>query len=99
VLGAARAAGTLLGRPSLARGLLAHVAITGLWSAVLAATLPKHHPLVAGAVAGLAIAALDLGLIGRRYPAINALPEGPQVLDHLAFGVTAAAAISHRRRA
>ncbi len=40
-----------------------------------------------GAVAGLVIAALDLGVIGRRYPEIRALPRVPQVLDHVAFGV------------
>jgi hypothetical protein len=40
-----------------------------------------------GAVAGLMIAALDLEIIGRRYPAVRALPRVPQWLDHVAFGI------------
>jgi hypothetical protein len=43
-----------------------------------------------GAVAGLAIAALDLGVLGRRLPRLRALPLGPQVADHAAFGAIAA---------
>ena len=31
-------------------------------------------------------AALDLGVVARRYPAIRALPQGPQWADHLLFG-------------
>jgi hypothetical protein len=42
-----------------------------------------------GAVAGLAIAALDLGLAGRRVPRIRELPVGPQLADHAAFGAIA----------
>ena len=40
----------------------------------------------AGAVAGLAIGALDLGVVGRRFPRIRALPLLPQLADHAAFG-------------
>ena len=40
----------------------------------------------AGVAAGLAIAALDLGLLGRRVPRIRALPLVPQVADHAVFG-------------
>jgi hypothetical protein len=40
----------------------------------------------AGVVAGLAIAALDLGILGRRVPRIRALPLVPQVADHAVFG-------------
>jgi hypothetical protein len=47
-----------------------------------------------GLVAGAAIAALDLGVVGRRFPDIDALDAGPQVLDHLAFGVVAAVVLS-----
>jgi len=39
-----------------------------------------------GAAAGLAIAALDLGVVGRRFPRVRALPLLPQVADHLAYG-------------
>ena len=84
----------MLGRRSVVRGLLAHVAITVWWTAVLDRVLPKRRPVVEGAIAGLAIAALDLGVIGRRYPAIRALDAGPQVLDHIAFGVVAATALA-----
>jgi hypothetical protein len=84
-----RAAGTLLGKRSLVRGGVAHVLITLFWTAVLDAVLPRRRPVVEGLVAGGAIAALDLGVIGPRFPAIAALAPGPQVLDHLAFGVVA----------
>jgi hypothetical protein len=41
---------------------------------------------VGGGVAGLVIAAIDLEVVGRRHPAIRALPRVPQWLDHVAFG-------------
>jgi hypothetical protein len=50
-----------------------------------------------GALAGLAIAALDLGVIGRRLPRVRALPLLPQVADHVAFGALAAAALARGR--
>ena len=79
------------GKPGLGRGLVAHAGISLGWGAVLGATLPRRHTIAAGAVAGLAIAALDLGLVGRRIPEIAALPLAPQVLDHLAFGAVVGA--------
>ena len=89
-LAAARAAGELLGRPGLARGLIAHALVTLWWTTVLAALLPRRTgPAVAallGAVGGAGIAALDLAIARRRFPAIAALPIGGQVADHLAFG-------------
>jgi hypothetical protein len=96
LLDSTRAAGTLLGRRSLLRGGVAHVLITVFWTAVLAAVLPRRRPVVEGLAAGAAIAALDLGLVARRFPAIAALDQGPQVLDHLAFGVVASVALSSR---
>ena len=51
--------------------------------------------LLDGAVAGLVIAAFDLGVVGRRYPAIKALPAIPQCGDHMAFGALVAASLSH----
>jgi hypothetical protein len=86
VLAATRAAGTLLGRPSVARGIAAHVALSVSWGVVLTRVLPAGHRAAAGLVAGAAIAALDLGVVGRRFPAICALPQCPQWADHLAFG-------------
>jgi hypothetical protein len=48
-------------------------------------------------VAGLGIAALDLGVIGRRIPAIRALPQGRQWADHVAFGLTVGIVLRRRR--
>ncbi|RSM40773.1 hypothetical protein DMA12_26060 [Amycolatopsis balhimycina DSM 5908] len=96
VLAATRAAGTLLpgrrDRPGIATGLIAHVAVSTFWTCVLA-TAVRRHRLGAGggAVAGLAIAALDLGIAARAYPAVRALPRGPQILDHLVFGAVTGA--------
>jgi hypothetical protein len=93
------AAGALVGRPTVPAGAVVHAAISLGWATVLAALLPRRHPLVAGAAAGLAIAALDLGIVGRRVAAIRALAPLPQVADHVAFGVVAAAVIERCRQA
>ncbi len=50
-----------------------------------------------GALAGLAIAALDLGLIARRFPRVGALPLVPQLADHAAFGAVAGRLLASRR--
>jgi hypothetical protein len=87
-LAATRAAGTMLPghRPGILRGALAHAAVSTLWGTVLALALPRRHTVAWGAAAGLLIAALDLGVVARRFPAIRALPTAPQVADHVAFG-------------
>ena len=54
-----------------------HLALSLGWTAVLARTLPERRTAAAGAVAGLGIAALDLGVIGRRFERIRALPLLP----------------------
>ena len=109
-LAAARAAGNLVlpatARPValLAAGGLAHGLLSVGWGTVLAVALRRTSgasPLAAGAIAGAAIAALDLGLLahgpaGRRWPLIRALPVGPQIADHLAFGVVAGAVLGRR---
>lgn len=103
-LEATLAAGTLLlprERRPLALFLAAvpvHVALSLGWAVVLAFTLPRRRTLACGALAGLAIAALDLGVVGRRRPRIRALPQVPQVLDHLAYGAVVGAVLSRRRR-
>jgi hypothetical protein len=87
-----RAAGTLLlpderGLGALsAAGVVAHGAISLGWGVVLAAALPRRHAVAWGALAGLAIAGLDLGVLARRWPRIRALPTAPQVADHVAYG-------------
>jgi hypothetical protein len=98
VLGATRAAGTLLGRPTVPRGIAAHVVLSLSWGAVLARVLPRGHRAVAGAVAGAGIAALDLGVVARRFPAIRALPQLPQWADHLVFGAVFGAVLDARDR-
>jgi hypothetical protein len=71
-----------------------HLALSFGWTAVLARVVPTDRSLAArvlvGMAAGAAIAALDLGVIGRRIAPIRALPLAPQVADHLAFGAAAA---------
>jgi hypothetical protein len=91
VLAAARAAGTLVpgrrDKPDVVLGVVAHIVVSAGWAAVLAAVNRRRKLGVAGgAAAGLAIAALDLAVLGRRYPAVRALPQGPQWADHVAFG-------------
>ena len=110
-LAAARAAGNLLlpagASPGalLAAGAGAHAVISIGWGPVLAVAVRRRplrrSPTAAGLVAGAAIAALDLGLLahgpaGRRWPLIRALPVGPQVADHLAFGAIAGAVVRRR---
>ncbi|WP_410596406.1 hypothetical protein [Amycolatopsis sp. lyj-23] len=103
ILAATRAAGTLLPRrhnqPGVAAGLVAHVIVSTGWTAVLTATA-RHHRLGAtgGAIAGLIIAALDLGIAAHAYPAVQALPRGPQILDHLVFGAVAGALLGRPQR-
>ena len=75
-----------------------HLALSLGWALALAAVLPRRWTVACGALAGLGIAALDLGVIGRRFPRIRALPQAPQVADHLAYGATVGAVL-HRRRA
>jgi hypothetical protein len=102
-LAASLAAGTLLlghERRSyrlLAAATLVHAALSLGWALVLAAVLPRRATIRWSAVAGLAIAALDLGVIGRRFERIRALPPIPQVADHVAYGLTVGAVLAKRR--
>jgi hypothetical protein len=82
--------------PLLVAAVPVHLALTLGWAVVLAATLPLKRPVVEGAAAGLAIAAVDLGMIGRRFPRIRALQPLPQVADHVAFGLVTALALARR---
>jgi len=102
-LEAALAAGSLLlpraQRTStlLGAALPVHLALSVGWGCVLAAALPRRHTTAVGAGAGLAIAALDLGLIGRRVPRIRALAPGPQVADHLVYGAAFGTIVEYLR--
>jgi hypothetical protein len=103
-LEASLAAGTLLlpheARASrlLPAAVVAHAALSLGWAVVLAAILPRRRTLVAAVAAGLAIAALDLGVVGRRFPRIHALALVPQILDHVAYAVTVGAVLERRPR-
>jgi hypothetical protein len=80
----------------LAAATPVHLALSLGWAAVIDRALAT--PTVAkGVGAGLAIAALDLGVIGRRIPAIAALPQPRQWADHAAYGAIVAASLSGGR--
>lgn len=51
-----------------------------------------------GAVAGVGIAVLALGLGRRRLPRIRALPLAPQVADHVAYGAIVGGLLARRAR-
>lgn len=101
-LEATLAAGTVL-RPDetapaklLAAAIPVHAALSVAWGVALAGVLPERRTAWWGAAAGLAIAALDLGLLARRRPRIRALPTWPQVADHVVYGAVAGAVLAHR---
>jgi hypothetical protein len=91
VLDAARAAGTLVpgrtDRPGLIAGGVVHGVVSAFWGVVLGLLLPRRHTAAWGALAGLGIAAISLPTVGRRRPAIAALPPIPQWADNVAFGL------------
>jgi hypothetical protein len=101
VLDGARAAGAiLLPRATSTPVLLAaavpvHLALSVGWAAAIAA-LPRRGPLT-GLAAAMVIAAVDLELIGRRIPAIRALPQGRQWADHAAYGLVVGQLLRRRR--
>jgi hypothetical protein len=80
----------------LAAAVPVHLGLSALWGLALAAILPRRKPLLEGTLAGVVIATLDLGLIGRHYPRIRALEPLPQLADHVAFGVVAAISLARR---
>jgi hypothetical protein len=102
VLEGARAAGSILLRderrtlPLLLAATAVHASISLGWALVLARVLPRRRPYAEATLAALAIAALDLGLIGRRFPRIRALAVLPQVADHLAYAWTVVAVLDKR---
>jgi hypothetical protein len=77
----------------LAAAVPVHLAISVGWAVVFAAVLPRRRTLLAGATAGLAVAALDVGLVGRRFERIRRLPVLPQVADHILYGLVVAAGL------
>ncbi|MGH2602712.1 MAG: hypothetical protein ACRDJ9_25425 [Dehalococcoidia bacterium] len=98
-LAATRAAGTLVplcgGQRGMLAGAVTHLAVSAGWTLVLSAVNRRCRLGMAGGLgAGALIATIDLEILGRRYPAIRALPRAPQWLDHLAFGVIVGAMLS-----
>jgi hypothetical protein len=109
-LAATRAAGNLV-LPSEARpahlvlaGAAVHTVVSLGWGTVLSVALSRlpapdtGRAAWWGALAGLGIAAFDLGVVGRRRPLIRDLPVLPQVADHLAFGAVTGAVVARCRR-
>jgi hypothetical protein len=88
-LEATRAAGSIVaphadGPALLAASAAVHLTVSLFWASVLPRGLGARR----GAFAGLAIAALDLGVLGRRFPHIRELALAPQLADHTFFGAT-----------
>ena len=89
---------TLPGPRLFAAAVLVHGTLSLGWAVVLAPALPRRRRVTAGALAGLGIAALDLGLAHAlpdepRLRDVARLPLGPQVADHVAFGALVGAAL------
>jgi hypothetical protein len=101
-LEASLAAGTVLlpreRRPGrlLVAAAAVHATVSLTWAAVLAGMLPRRRRYAWATLAGLGIAVLDLGLIGRWFPRIRALRTLPQVADHLAYAWTVAGVLERR---
>lgn len=94
-LAATVAAGSILlpreerGTRLLAAAVPVHLALSLGWTVALDRAGIRGAR--TGAVAGIAIAAIDLGLVGRRVPRVRALPLVPQLADHALFGAVAGA--------
>ena len=74
-----------------------HLAASLGWALVLGAVLPRRRTTVAGALAGVAIAGVDLAAAGRAFPRIRALPLAPQLADHVAYGAVVGTVLGRRR--
>ncbi len=100
-LEATRAAGSILlpherrTLPLVAAAAPVHVAVSLAWAVALERLGVRGAR--RGAAAGLVIAAVDLRLVGRRFPRVRALAFGPQVADHLLYGAVVGAVLARRR--
>jgi hypothetical protein len=81
----------------LAAAVPVHLTLSLGWAVVLSRVLPRRRTTTAGAFAGLSIAAIDLGVLGRAYPRIRALPLLPQLADHVAYGAVVGWFVARRR--
>jgi hypothetical protein len=83
--------------PLVAAAVPVHLALSFGWAAVMSVLLPRRATVPAAIAGGLAIAALDLELVGRAFPRIRALPQGRQWADHVAYGLAVGAVVRRRR--
>jgi hypothetical protein len=83
--------------PLVAAAVPVHLALSLGWAAVLSALLPRRATVPAAVAGALAIAALDLELVGRAFPRIRALPQGRQWADHVAYGLAVGVVVRRRR--
>jgi hypothetical protein len=83
--------------PLVAAAVPVHLALSLGWAAVMSALLPRRATVPAAVAGALAIAALDLELIGRAFPRIRALPQGRQWADHVAYGLAVGVVVRRRR--
>jgi hypothetical protein len=104
VLEPSLAAGTLLLSGEHRRGQLlaaaavVHGTLSFGWALLLSAVLPQRDTFRWSVLAGLAIATLDLAVVGQRFERIRTLPMPPQVADHMAYAMTVGAVLTARRR-
>jgi hypothetical protein len=84
---------TLSGLPSTLHALVARRSVRAAGAAGLARTLPRRHAVAWGAAGGLVIGIVNVGVIGRAFPAIRALPLAPALADNVAFGILFALAV------
>ena len=95
-----RAAGSiLLARetrtlPLVAAAVPVHVALSLGWALALERLGVRGAG--RGAAAGLAIAVVDLGAAGRRFPRIRELPLAPQLADHVLYGTIVGTVLARR---
>lgn len=81
----------------LAAAVPVHLTLSLGWAVLLERVLPRRNEVVAGALAGIGIALLDLGLAARLFPRVRALPLLPQLADHVAYGATVGYVLARRR--
>ena len=94
------AVGTLVppGRPGFGRGVVVHLVISVLCGETLARTLPRNQSAAWGAAAGFLIGVINVGVIGRSFPAISRLPLVPQLADNVMFGTVFALVLDRSDR-
>ena len=104
-LEATLAAGTMLAPPGsstatlVAAAVAAHLAVNFAWAAVLVRWLPARHRVAWAVAAAIAIAIIDLRLVAALFfPQVHALPFGPQLADHVAWGATIGMVLQRRFR-